>query len=171
VALGSTAPPAAGVQELFAPAQFFDMSDDDKLAAPAFEAMDAGVAFGDSGYTAGFDAGGVSTFDYTDIIVGPDGIPQLQPEPYHQDGAGVLVMTLMGAAARSGARRALMRRFAAPVSPAAPTIAPERWGAVPVAPPAATPPGATTWAEARGQVLSARDPAAWVLAPTGELVT
>ena len=64
-----------------------------------------------------------------------------------------------------------MRRFAAPVSPAAPTITPERWAAVPAVAPATTPPAATTWAEARGQVLSARDPAAWVLAPTSELVT
>ena len=38
-----------GVRELFAPAQFFDMSDDEKLAAPSFEAMDAGVTFGDGG--------------------------------------------------------------------------------------------------------------------------
>ena len=31
----------------FAPAQFFAMSDDEKLAAPSFESMDAGVVFGE----------------------------------------------------------------------------------------------------------------------------
>ena len=39
------APP---LQASFAPAQFFVMSDDEKLAAPSFESMDAGCVFGDA---------------------------------------------------------------------------------------------------------------------------
>src|SRR4029079_15465603 len=51
-AIGPVVATTASVQEMFAPGQFFDMSDDDKLAAPSYEAMDAGVEFGDGGYTA-----------------------------------------------------------------------------------------------------------------------
>ena len=41
------------LRELFAPGQFFDMSDDDKLVAPSFESMDAGVTIGEAGYAIG----------------------------------------------------------------------------------------------------------------------
>ena len=34
------------LQAPFAPAQFFAMSDDEKLASPSFEQMDAGLVFG-----------------------------------------------------------------------------------------------------------------------------
>ncbi|HEY8411238.1 MAG TPA: DUF6603 domain-containing protein [Pyrinomonadaceae bacterium] len=36
----------APVKDSFAPAQFFDMSDDEKLSRPSFESMDAGITFG-----------------------------------------------------------------------------------------------------------------------------
>ena len=42
---GSPQTPAA-TQDLFVPTQFFDMSDDEKLAAPSFESRDNGVVFG-----------------------------------------------------------------------------------------------------------------------------
>lgn len=45
-------PPAAGsppvtrpARDLFAPAQFFELSDEDKLASPSFEEMDSGIVF------------------------------------------------------------------------------------------------------------------------------
>jgi hypothetical protein len=34
------------VRDFFAPAQFFDLSDDEKLSRPSFESMDAGITFG-----------------------------------------------------------------------------------------------------------------------------
>ena len=48
--------PATPVGGAFVPARYFTMSDDDKLAAPSFETMDAGVALGDGSVS--FDAGG-----------------------------------------------------------------------------------------------------------------
>jgi hypothetical protein len=152
------------VRELFAPGQFFDMSDDDRLAAPSFESMDAGVTFGDSGYTAG--PGKTSPFEYTDIVIGPDGNPVLQPDPFRQDGPSVLVMTLLSAAGASRVRRTLERRFASPVRPAAPTVNPAGWAAVAIG--TAAPADATlTWAEARGRAV---DRSAWVLVPRSEVV-
>ena len=68
------------------PGQFFDMSDDDRLAAPSYESMDAGVSFGDGGYTADFGAAVRSPFAYTDIVIGPDGKPGAAAEPAPADG-------------------------------------------------------------------------------------
>ena len=84
--------------------------------------MDAGVTFGDGGYTAG-PGRDRSPFDYTDIVIGPDGNPVLQPDPHSQDGrtgAGADAQRVRRPPRR--ARRRSTRRFAAPVSPAAPSI-------------------------------------------------
>jgi hypothetical protein len=165
--IGSAPQTTTGVQELFAPAQYFDMSDDDELAAPSFEAMDAGVTFGDGGYTLDRGAAVASPFAYTDIVIGADGNPVLQPHAHTQDGASVLVMTLLSAAAGSRVRRTLTQRFKAPVSAAAPTVNRAGWAAVQVG--AVQPADAAlTWIEARGQVVA---PAAWVLVPRSDLVS
>jgi hypothetical protein len=46
VSLGEQSPRSESVKEFFAPAQFFEMSDDEKLSRPSFEAMAAGVTIG-----------------------------------------------------------------------------------------------------------------------------
>lgn len=43
---GQATQSASPVNDLFAPAQFFDMSDDEKLASPSFEERQAGLTFG-----------------------------------------------------------------------------------------------------------------------------
>jgi hypothetical protein len=162
-AIGTKPQERNSVRELFAPGQFFDLSDDDRLAAPSFEAMEAGVTFGHAGYTAG--PGTTSPFEYTDIAIGADGKPVLKPDPFRQDGPNVLVMTMLSAAGASRVRRTGERRFAAAVSPAAPKIVPGGWTAIALRAPAPTD-AKLTWAEARGQ---AADRSAWVLVPRSEL--
>jgi hypothetical protein len=149
------------VQELFAPGQFFDLSDDDRLAAPSFESMDAGVTFGADVYTMGTPQ--ASPFDYTDITIDAQGNPVLEPDPHVQ--VLVLDLLLLGAANRAPARRTLNQRFAAPVSGAAPTVNPAGYAA---AEPDGPVPTAThlTWVEAAGL---ARDTDA-VVVPSTELV-
>ena len=49
-----TLTPRQTLRAAFAPAQFFDMSDDEKLASPSFEEMGAGMAVGSDAVT--FDA-------------------------------------------------------------------------------------------------------------------
>jgi len=52
VTLGSetiSSPPP--VRDFFAPAQFFELSDDEKLSRPSFEALPAGVSFGADAFT------------------------------------------------------------------------------------------------------------------------
>ena len=64
------------------PAQFFDLTDDERLAAPSFEEMDAGVAFGDDGYTFAtrlrVDARRSTTPTSRSA---PDGTAAVEPEP------------------------------------------------------------------------------------------
>ena len=131
------------------------MTDDEKLAAPSFESMDAGVEFGDADYTIDFAAHTASPFDYTDITIGPDGAPVTEPQPHRELGLRVLNLTLLSAAATAKTRTTLDRRFAAPVRPAAPALRPPRWAAVAAAIGAdgagtAEPSVENTWSEARG---------------------
>jgi hypothetical protein len=63
--------PATPVEGAFVPARYFTMSDDDELAAPSFETMDAGVALGDGSVS--FDAGGIvaASVEYDEFVVNP----------------------------------------------------------------------------------------------------
>ena len=66
------------VREFFAPAQFFEMSDADKLSRPSFESLPAGVSLGSEGFSVSASDGlEVPAIQFETIIVG---------EP--QDGAG-----------------------------------------------------------------------------------
>ncbi|HET6315237.1 MAG TPA: DUF6603 domain-containing protein, partial [Chloroflexota bacterium] len=57
------------LKDKFARAQYFDMTDDEKLSAPAFESMAAGVEIGSAGLTYG--AGVETTTDYETLIYKP----------------------------------------------------------------------------------------------------
>src|SRR6185295_2996602 len=54
VSLGGQSQTPQTIPDFFAPAQFFKMTDDEKLSRPSFEMMAAGVGFGsnDVGFTA-----------------------------------------------------------------------------------------------------------------------
>ncbi|MEY7849603.1 DUF6603 domain-containing protein [Natrarchaeobius sp. A-rgal3] len=60
---GSTLARGDGTEEQFAPAEYFDLSDDDSLDSPAFEPMVAGYRFGPDGAFAGGDPDGDPTED------------------------------------------------------------------------------------------------------------
>ncbi|HYO38078.1 MAG TPA: DUF6603 domain-containing protein [Nocardioidaceae bacterium] len=158
-ALGSQNQERSSVRELFAPGQYFDLSDDDRLAAPSFEPMDAGATFGESGYTTGTPQ--ASPFDYTDITIDANGRPVQEPEPHHQ--ALVLDLLRQGASSRAPVRRTLDRQFAAPVLEGAPTVNPSGWAAVPAEGPAPDD-ARLTWVEAVSQARDGR-----VVVPSSEL--
>jgi hypothetical protein len=171
--LGNTGYATNSVKELFAPAQFFEMTDDEKLAAPSFESMDAGVQFGASEYTIDFAAHTASPFHYTDVVIGSDGVPVTQPQPHKELGLRVLNLTLVSASATARTRTTLDRRFAAAVRPAAPTMRAPSWAAVAGDVDTAVG-GATvtsTWTEARGLLLGQADRAGWFVAPHAEVST
>jgi hypothetical protein len=64
-----TAQTTGVVKDLFAPAQFFDMSDDEKLASPSFEEMQAGITFGSDAVS--FDEAGMvaSPLEFETIVI------------------------------------------------------------------------------------------------------
>ena len=62
----------AATRNQFAPAQYFALSDDEKLAAPSFEEMDSGVAFGGDG--ASFDEVIAAPLIYDSLVF--DTLPQ-----------------------------------------------------------------------------------------------
>lgn len=58
---------AESVKDQFAPARFFELSDDEKLSRPGFEALEAGRSITSTGFD---EPAGVETnFDYEDILV------------------------------------------------------------------------------------------------------
>jgi hypothetical protein len=71
VAVGTgTGTEATGpVQDDFAPAQFFEMSDDQKLASPSFEPMQAGLRIGSPAFALNLSQGVASPLEYETRIV------------------------------------------------------------------------------------------------------
>lgn len=67
------------VTEMFAPAQFRQMADDEKLMAPAFEPMQSGVRFGEPGYTCG------SAVVEPEIVYARETIHRAIPSPAEPD--------------------------------------------------------------------------------------
>ncbi|HKS58237.1 MAG TPA: DUF6603 domain-containing protein [Steroidobacteraceae bacterium] len=61
------------VQDAFAPGQFFDMTDDEKLASPSFEDMDAGAIFGSDAIVIDESASLFAELDYETIIIDAEG--------------------------------------------------------------------------------------------------
>jgi hypothetical protein len=61
------------VQDAFAPGQFFAMTDDEKLASPSFEDMDAGAIFGSDAIAIDNGASLFAPLEYETIIIDEEG--------------------------------------------------------------------------------------------------
>lgn len=68
------------VQDAFAPGQFFAMTDDEKLASPSFEDMDAGVIFGSDAIAIDDSASLFAPLEYETIIIDEQGEATKDPE-------------------------------------------------------------------------------------------
>jgi hypothetical protein len=110
-AIGGAGQAVSSVQDDFAPAQFFEMSDDDKLAAPSFERMDAGIACGSEAIV--FDAAEVvaAPLDYEEIIVDDLHVPSPPRQSFVLEFRSLLAFSATGAAARADVRRVGRARF------------------------------------------------------------
>jgi hypothetical protein len=104
------------VQDQFAPAQFFDLSDTDKLSRPSFELHNAGVVM--SGSLVTNSAPVSKTIDYETYFIDTpgdlrvdEGVPQSFPW------GDIVVVMLTGAAAQKPISRAGNRRYTAPGNP------------------------------------------------------
>jgi hypothetical protein len=126
--VNGSAVPHATVQDDFAPAQFFDLSDTEKLAAPSFEPHDAGVQLG-AGMVASGPALSKSINYETFYIDEPGGVVRTDPAvPAPLLFTIELQATLsIGASARAGIRQAGKARYQAPGKPV--PISPQRFTA------------------------------------------
>lgn len=61
------------IRDAFAPAQFFAMTDDEKLASPSFEDMDAGVVFGSDAVVIDDGASLFAPLEFETIIIDEEG--------------------------------------------------------------------------------------------------
>jgi uncharacterized protein DUF6603 len=169
----------APVTGAFAPARYFTMSDDDKLAAPSFEDMDAGVLLGDDKvqFDAAAEAIAAATLEYDEYVLNPAGAAaptavSIQPATYTMPLAAMQAQAPRGAAARAPVRQVGRARFRNDAPPAATLRAPgwriaQTYGTPhPAAAPATAP---ATWSE--GQAVLARMAAGdrWELVAAHEL--
>ena len=126
------------VTDFFAPAQFFEMSDDAKLASPSFESMPAGVKFASDGFSfptgdnVALETSGI-TFETHTITT--DGTPieddATATEPYQLPDRFFARQYMFGAAGESELRRVGREKYKA--GPGKFELAKESWGVVDVA--------------------------------------
>jgi hypothetical protein len=177
--LNGTQLPSTPVQASFAPAQFFVMSDDEKLAAPSFQSMEAGSMFGEAGVT--FDATQVipAPLEYQVISItldGPAPPTETTPQPpaFAMEAEQLQVFARSGAAARAPVRRVGRARFRNEDAEAAATLAPNRWTIQPIGEGPAPTVGARvkTYVEYQAVVnVMNRGGARWQVVPAREVET
>jgi len=162
----------APARNQFAPAQYFALSDDEKLAAPSFEEMDSGVAFGGDG--ARFDEVIAAPLVYDSLVF--DTLPQ----PASRDPRYTLPVDRLMRHARSGAvaraplRRTGTARFRVAGAAQAASLVPERFRIVSLDGSTAAPvdAGTESWSEYRAALGRLnRGAANWQMVPAHELAS
>ncbi|HKG93215.1 MAG TPA: DUF6603 domain-containing protein [Gemmatimonadaceae bacterium] len=106
--------------DFFAPGQFLDLSDDEKLAAPSFEPMVAGMSVGSDSFLfttsdADIVEDGAITYETVVVDKANDQSTTL-PEKFTIAPANIGRQIAIGAAARSDVRRALAARYQPPAA-------------------------------------------------------
>jgi Family of unknown function (DUF6603) len=111
------------VQDSFAPAQFFAMTDDEQLACPSFADMDAGVVFGSDAVVIDDGASIFAPLEFETIIIDEEGRSTQEEEDRYILIADRLFEQLrFGAVAQAPIRRAGLARFRNLDAPAAVTM-------------------------------------------------
>ena len=164
------------VQGAFAPARYFVMSDDDKLAAPSFQTMDAGVVLGADQITFGTIVS--LGLNYDQVVLNPQTPGATTPDDqvpvtkYPMPPQSLAAHLPTGAAAQVPVRRVGRVRFRnADATPAA-KLTPVQWRIVQASDgtPAANQPPGNTWSERRAALAALnRGGAQWLMAPAHEL--
>jgi hypothetical protein len=145
--VGAGAPRYTTVQDNFPPAQFFDLSDTEKLARPSFELHDAGVVTSDGLVTSGSPL--TKTIDYETSFIDTPGVIRVDEgvsQPFPWGVIGIVVLT--GSAARKSISLAGHRRYAAPGNPV--TVAEPAFAVVDtttLTPQGSAPAGKTTYSD------------------------
>jgi uncharacterized protein DUF6603 len=157
----------------FAPAQFFVLSDDERIAGPSFERHQSGVLLGAA--EARFDEAEVveAALDYQTLVVDDVEAPPVQlPDPYSPEPERLSVVLQVGALQAAASRTRGPARFRDPAAPAAAGLRAPRWVAVPLTDDTVGPEqqrAATTWSQAvavaRARPAEAAVAAEWQVVP------
>jgi hypothetical protein len=159
----------------FAPAQFFVLSDDEKIAGPSFERHQSGVVLGAA--EARFDPAEIvdAVLDYQTLVVDDlDAEPAPLPDPYRPDPERLRVVLQVGALQAAASRTTGPARFRDAAAPPAARLRAPRWVAVPLTDDAVGPEqqrAATTWSQAVAQAPPAGTGVAgqWQVVPVFDL--
>jgi hypothetical protein len=149
---------AEPVRDWFAPAQFFGMSDDEKLSSPSYEEMDAGLVFGSDAVS--FDESQIiaAPLQYDSIVIDAAGAASTPPgDRYTLIADRLFEQSRMGAAATAPIRSIGLARFRQPNAPKAVTLNPPSWLIASTTDAGAPAPAATTgtsWAETRAALAA-----------------
>jgi hypothetical protein len=111
--VGNQSTPYTAVKDDFAPAQFFDLSDSDKLSRPSFERYDAGAIMAGNLVTNGTSF--AKTIDYESFFINTPGVVSVDegvPQPFPWTALPIVMRT--GSAARKAISQAGKLRYAAP---------------------------------------------------------
>ncbi len=122
---GQIAANAEPVRDHFAPGQFIEMTDDERLVRPSFEPMDSGVRFGATSVTFGGRADAAHSvkipIEYETIIVGAQLEPAVGVTRFEALAAELSLIARSGAVGRSAARNTGTAKYrVAKLTPRAP---------------------------------------------------
>jgi hypothetical protein len=164
----------------FAPARYFSMSDDDKLAAPSFENFTDGFVLGNA--TPLFDPAATvpAPLAYEAVVLDvpkPAAAATIKPAAttpprYTMPLAALQAQRNTGSAARAPVRQTGRTRFRNAAAPAAATLRTTTWSIVNAATGALAPadPRLTTWSEHKAALATMnRGGAQWLMVPNHEL--
>jgi hypothetical protein len=157
--------------EQFAPAQFFSLSEEEKLTLPSFDRLQAGVALGKTASTYAPSQAVPAPLDYELVLIDADQPLPAQP-PFKLDHEPFDLFLRRGAAALAPVRRTGSERFREEAKPQAVTLKEPEWSVVPVGDLAEA--GAETrsesWVEASASLARLnRGRAKWQIVPAHEL--
>lgn len=117
------------VRDAFAPAQFFSMSDDEKLSSPSFEEMDAGIAFGSEVVVTDAASAIASPFEFETIVIDEEGKskPRTKKPDYRIESGQLNAQLHLTAISQAALRRAGLARFRIERAEPVATLKPLEW--------------------------------------------
>jgi hypothetical protein len=100
-------------QDMFAPAQFFDLNDDERLASPSFETMDSGVVFGSDAISIEESPNQrvYAPLEYDTIVVNADGTDEKPPDDYVLGANRLFLQAKFASVAKASIRTTGLGRF------------------------------------------------------------
>jgi hypothetical protein len=112
VTVGGLAQKSAPLTDFFAPGQFFEMTDDEKIASPSFDTMEAGIMVGADNFMFSSSDGLSVVLTYKTILVDTQtSTPGTRKDDYRLNPDRLFEHARFGAAGRSDVRRTGTAKF------------------------------------------------------------